>query len=144
MIVQRGKVLDLAEAKRLADDLTTRNIAAGVSTYETRARDASGTWQKSTALRSLDVPLPAEAVKAREIQLTGVLNKIGILAATRSEGMIVAIASTKKDAAWLKDSIVAGVAYVPSTDKPSTVKIEATTIKTGAAKITVRPANQTI
>ena len=58
-IAQRGKALDLAEAKRLADDLTTHNIAAAVSTYETRTRDAAGTWQKTTALRSLDVPLPA-------------------------------------------------------------------------------------
>ena len=62
-IAQRGKALDLAEAKRLADDLTTHNIAATVSTYETRTRDAAGTWQKTTALRSLDVPLPEKVCK---------------------------------------------------------------------------------
>ncbi len=138
-IAQRGKALDLAEAKRLADDLTTHNIAAGVSTYETRTRDAAGTWQKVTALCSLDVSLPVAAVKAREIQLTGTLNKLGILAATRSDAMIVSIAATRKDQAWLKDAIAAGVAYVPAADKAS-VKIETTTTKAGTAKVTLRPA----
>lgn len=137
-IAQRGKALDLAEAKRLADDLTTHNIAAGVSTYESRTRDAGGMWQKVTALRSLDVPLPVAAVQAREIQLTGTLNKIGIFAATRSEAMIVSIAAVKKDQAWLKDAISAGTAYVPAVEK-AVVKIETTTIKAGTAKVTLRP-----
>lgn len=134
---QQGKAQDVAEAKKLADDMAARNrISARVQSYEYHAKDEkTGELQKVSALKSIEAPLPADAIKARDMQLTSTLNKLGQFAATRSEPMIVTVAGTKKDMDYLKDSVAAGVPK----DKLANVKIETVITKTPGAKVTVRP-----
>lgn len=134
---QQGKAADVADAKKLADDMAAHNkIAATVQSYEYQAKDQkTGELQKVSALKSIEAPLPADAVKSRDIQLTGTLNKLGQFAATRSEPMIVTVAGTKKDMDFLKGSVAAGI----PADKAANVKIETIITKTPGAKITVRP-----
>ena len=133
---QQGKAQDVAEAQKLADDMATRKIPATVQSYEYRAKDEkTGELQKVSALKSIEAPLPADAIQARDIQMTGTLNKLGQFAATRSEPMVITIAGTKKDMDYLKGSIAAGV---PG-DKVAKVKIETVVTKTPGAKVTIRP-----
>lgn len=134
---QQGKARDVAEAKQLADDMAARNrIAAKVESYEYQAKDKdSGQMQKVSALKAIEAPLPADAVTARDMQLTGTLNKLGQFAATRSEPMIVTVAGTKKDIGYLKDSVAAGI----PAGQAANVKIETVITKTPGAKVTVRP-----
>lgn len=133
---QQGKAQDVAEAKKLADELAARNkIAAKVESYDYQAKDdKTGQTQKVSALKSIEAPLPADAIKAKDKQLTETLNKFGQFAANRSEPMIVTVAGKKADLVYLKSSIAAGI----PAEKAASVKIE--TITAPSAKVTVRPA----
>lgn len=135
---QQGKAADVAEAKKLADELASKDkVAATVQSYEYEAKDKdSGKMQKVSALKSITAPLPADAIQARDPQMTGTLGKFGNFAATRSEPMIVTVAGTKKDIDYLKSSIAAGV----PADKAANVQIKTVITKTPGAKVSVRPA----
>lgn len=135
---QQGKEADLAEAKKLADAMGAEKIPAKVQSYEYQVKDEQGAARKVSALKSIEAPLPADAIKARDMQLTGTLNKLGQFAATRTEPMIVTIAGTKKDIGYLKDSVAAGVSSAGA-NKAANVKIETVITKTPGALVTVQP-----
>lgn len=132
-----GHQRDLEEAKKLAESMAQEKVAATVQSYEYETKDKdSGKMQKVSALKSITAPLPADAIQARDPQMTGTLGKFGQFAATRSEPMIVTVAGTKKDIGYLKSSIAAGV----PADKAANVQIKTVITKTPGAKVSVRPA----
>ncbi|MFB0827751.1 hypothetical protein ACEU07_20965 [Chromobacterium violaceum] len=87
---------------------------------------------------SLDAPLPADAIKARDQGLTASLGKVGQFAAKQTEPMTVTVFAPLADHDYLVRSIRAGV----PADKAKAVTVQAVADTVNAPRVAVRSTRE--